>query len=364
MTTEKRHLVDLPRCYATTAITIQGEPTIMLATEGEGAAYAWSGPDYSVQRTIWEGPGGTMSMVPIPGRDGEFLAIQKFFKLFQWDEAIIVWVKPQADGTFATRQILHLPYIHRFDLFQVDDGILFLGCTLAEAKDTRDDWSRAGKAYAGVLPGDWDTPLQVRVLKDGLFRNHGYARSAWNGRTAGLITSDEGAFAFVPPRTVAGEWAIERFMDWQISDIAACDIDGDGEPEYATIEPWHGQYFRIYKKIDGRFRKIWEHPEVSEFYHVVTGATLRGRQVFIGGCRRGTQQLFYVQSATPSMDTAVAQHTASPHGTTPPAAALEAVIIDSGVGPSNIAVINEPGRDIIVSANREKGEAALYIIKE
>jgi hypothetical protein len=32
------------------------------------------------------------------------------------------------------------------------------------------------------------------------------------------------------------------------------------------------------------------------------------------------------------------------------------------VGPSNVHVMHEPGRDIIVSANREKAEAALYIV--
>jgi hypothetical protein len=32
------------------------------------------------------------------------------------------------------------------------------------------------------------------------------------------------------------------------------------------------------------------------------------------------------------------------------------------VGPSNVAIVNEPSRDLIISANREKGEAALYIV--
>ncbi len=66
-------------------------------------------------------------------------------------------------------------------------------------------------------------------------------------------------------------------MDWPISDIAAIDIDGDGELEYATIEPFHGSYFRVYKLIDGASRQVYEHPEVSEFYHVVVGTTLAGQ---------------------------------------------------------------------------------------
>lgn len=346
MKIEKKILAELNRCYATAGFKIDGVDTALLATEGEGACYAFTGKDFGERRTVWDGPGGTMSIVPIPGRTGEFLAVQKFFKLFQWDEAVIVWVKPGAGGSFSARQILALPYIHRFDLFRVGDTIHFLGCTLAEAKDTRDDWSRAGKAYVGELGADWDRPLELRVLREGLYRNHGYSRSVWKGREAGLVTSDEGAFAFTPPRAKGEDWSVERFMDWPISDIAAVDIDGDGELEYATIEPWHGQYFRVYKRTPAGFVRIYEHPEASEFYHVVVAAELRGKPVFIGGCRRGSQHLFFLRAAT-----------ADP-------LALEAVTIEDGVGPSNVAVLKEPGRDVIISANREKGEAAVYFVTD
>ena len=38
------------------------------------------------------------------------------------------------------------------------------------------------------------------------------------------------------------------------------------------------------------------------------------------------------------------------------------VLIEEGVGPSNVYVVHETGRDIIVAANREKAEAALYFV--
>jgi hypothetical protein len=342
----KKALVELNRCYAASSLDIDGKKHLLFATEGEGPCYAYSGADYGERKTVWEGPGGTMSIVPIPGRNGEFLAVQKFFKLFQWDEAVVVWVKPQADGGFAVREILHLPYIHRFDLLSVGGRHWFLGCTLAESKETRDDWSKPGKMYAGLLPADWDQPLELAVLKDDLFKNHGYSRIVIDGVPRGMVTSDEGAFLVTPPREASGSWSVERFMDWPISDIDAIDLDGDGELEYATIEPWHGSYFRVYKKINGKFERIFEHPEVSEFYHVVVGARLRGKPVFIGGCRRGKMQLFYVEATSTSP------------------LALSAVEIEAGVGPSNVAVVNETDRDVIVSANREKAEAALYFVAD
>jgi hypothetical protein len=344
MKIEKRFLAQLNRCYAAGSIVVNGQTNILLATEGEGPCYAYTGNNYEKQRTVWDGPGGTMSIVEIPGTNGEFLAVQKFFKLFQWDEAIVVWVKPLTDGGFVVRQILHLPYIHRFDILTVNDKHYFLGCVLAESKETRDDWSKPGKIYVGELPADWDQPLNLRVLRDGLYKNHGYNRTEWKGRAAGLVTSDEGAFVVTPPETPSADWSVERIMDWPISDIAALDIDGDGELEIATIEPWHGQYFRIYKKINGRYQQIFEHPEVADFYHVAVNAMLRGKPVFIGGCRRGKLLLFFVHAGSKNP------------------LKLEAVTIEEGVGPSNVAVIHELDRDIIISANREKNEAALYFI--
>lgn len=344
MTITKKALVEMNRCYAASSLVIDGERHLLFATEGEGPCYAYSGADYQTRKTVWEGPGGTMSIVPIPGRNGEFLAVQKFFKLFQWDEAVVVWVKPRPDGSFAVRELIRLPYIHRFDLLTVGDRHYFLGCTLAESKESRDDWSKPGKMYVGVLPGDWDQGLELAVIKDDLFKNHGYSRIEIDGVPRGMVTSEEGAFLVTPPSSASADWRVERFMDWPISDIDAIDIDGDGELEYATIEPWHGSYFRVYKKIDGEFVRIFEHPEVSEFYHVVVGATLRGTPVFVGGCRRGKMQLFYVRAESKAP------------------LKLSAVEIESGVGPSNVAVVNERDRDVIVSANREKAEAALYFV--
>jgi hypothetical protein len=255
--------------------------------------------------------------------------------MFEWEEAKLVHVKPAADGSYQVTDALHLPYIHRFDLLPVRDRLYFIGCTLATRKASREDWSSPGKIFVGEYRGAG--PLQVSVLKDGLTQNHGYSRLERDGRVSSLVTCREGAYEVTPPQQPGADWGVRQFMDWPISDIAAIDIDGDGELEFATIEPFHGSHFQVYKRDAGAYRMVYQHPEVSEFYHVVTGTTLAGKPVFVGGCRRGRQQLFYVH-------------------------ALQAEVIEEGVGPSNVHVMHEPGRDIIVSANREKAEAALYIV--
>lgn len=339
---EKRFLMEMNRCYAAAHIVVDGGARILLATEGEGPCVAWPAPDYDRPQTVWEGPGGTMSMVPVPGTNGEFLAVQLFLRMFQWEQARIVHVRPEAGGGYAVTEVLKLPYIHRFDLLQAGGRLHFIGCTLADAKDSKEDWSRAGKVYVGEYRAG--EPLAVRVLHEGLTKNHGYSRLERDGRACSLVTGEEGAFEITPPQAPGGEWAVRRFMDWPISDIAAIDIDGDGELEYATIEPFHGAHFRVWKRTADGWTCAFEHPEVTDFYHVVVAATLRGEPVFIGGCRRGRQQLFVLRAEQRAP------------------LRLRAQVIEEGVGPSNVHVVHEPGRDLIVAANREKAEAALYVV--
>ena len=345
MNIRKQVLTSQNGCYAVNSLVLNGQPHIVLASEAEGGSCrAWKAPDYTDSHAIWDGPGGTMSIVPIPGTNGEFLAVQKFFRMFDWEEAKVVHVRPLAGGGYKVTDILQLPYIHRFDLLTVGDRHYFIACTLATTKDSKEDWSSPGKIWVGEYSGVG--ALEIRVLKDGITKNHGYSRLTQNGVMRGLVTGEEGAFEVTPPQRAGDEWTVKQIMDWPISDISAIDIDGDGELEFATIESFHGSYFRIYKKIAGKFAMIFEHPEVTEFYHVVVGATLAGEPVFIGGCRRGKQQLFYVRAkqSTPLE--------------------LEAVLIEEGVGPSNAYVLHEKDRDVLVSANREKAEAALYFMSK
>ncbi|MDD2458095.1 MAG: hypothetical protein PHQ83_06290 [Eubacteriales bacterium] len=373
---EKKFLTELNRCYATGQIEYNGERLALLATEGEGACLAYAAPDYDQQRIVWSAPGGTMSFVPLAGTNGEFLSNQKFFRMFQWEEATIVWVRPQSDGTFAVKELFTLPYIHRFDVLQGSDGRqYFIGCTLATQKESKEDWSSPGKIYVAELPHDLNEPINLTVLKDGLTQNHGYSRVTWNGHESSMVGAREGAFIVTPPVTAGQDWTIEQIMDWPVSDLAAIDLDGDGELEIATIEAFHGQYYRVYKLRNGRYERIYEHPEVSEFYHVVVSATLRGRPAFIGGCRRGKLQLFCVTAAGGSADKSgtgaradaeigAATGMVGQSEAQSKILALETTLIDEGVGPSNVSVINEQDRDVIISANREKGEAALYFVTD
>lgn len=342
---EKKFLTKLHRCYATSYTIVDGKRKILLATEGEGSCYSYSGEDFE-QSTVWDGPGGTMSMVQVPGKNGDFLAVQNFFPTFQSEKATIVWAKPEKDDTWTVKTIIDLPYVHRFDILTANGINYFLGSVLCNSKTSKDDWSDPGKIYVGVLPDDLNQRVELKVIKEGLTKNHGYCRTVWNGKMAGIVTSQEGAFVVTPPENKDGDWSIEQILDRPISDIAVVDIDEDGEDELVTIEEFHGNKFLINKKIDGEYKKVYSYPKTIDFGHVVWGGKLRGVPSIIGGYRREEKELFVIQCTDKEKLT------------------FKAETIESGIGPSNVAVINDKERDIIISANREIGEAVLYFVTE
>ena len=106
MNFQKQVLATLKGCYSCNSIELDGRTNILLASEGENACLAWRAPDYKQSHTVWEGPGGTMSIVPIPGTNGEFLAVQKFFRMFDWEEAKVVHVRPQANGGYEVTDVV------------------------------------------------------------------------------------------------------------------------------------------------------------------------------------------------------------------------------------------------------------------
>jgi hypothetical protein len=342
---EKTRLFELDHVYAVNSIKMDdGSVRAFYASEAHDACYSLPLPscDTSDKRLVWEGPGGTMSMVPLEDRPGEFLAISKFFRLYQWEEAEIVWVWPDGKGGFNTKSLLNIPYIHRFDAIKTKKGLYFIGCNLSDKKEAKDDWSVAGNIFVGDIDLESREIKNVRTLKTGLYRNHGYCRDIQDGVTRSLIGCHNGIFAVTAPGMGGDDWNVEQIADISASDMAMVDLDGDGVKELATIEPFHGQYFRIYKMIDGKWQQIFQHPEVTEFYHVVWGGTLDGVPAFVGGCRRGKQQLF-----------AVVWENGAP----------KVITIDEGVGPSNVSVYRSEAGDMILSANRETAEAAVYRVK-
>ena len=343
MKVTKRLLSKLPSCYSVVTAPLRDGMYALFASEADDVCLAFDLSDPGRMRTIWEHPGGTMGMVPIPGRSGEFLAIQKFYRLWDWEESELVWVR-ETEDRFETFPILRLPYLHRFDILEAGGRLYLLVCGVAAHKSSLQDWSCPGVVLGGVLPKGPEEALRMETLRSDFYRNHGYARVVLNGIERGFVTCANGGFLFTPPQTAEDSWSVEKLLDGDFSDGDMADIDGDGEMEIVAISPFHGNKYSIYKQIGGVWAEVYIHPERAGFYHVATAGKLCGRMGFLGGGREGRQSLFFVSSP----------------GAGQPFELLE---IDRGQGPSNARIWNTPAADYVLAANRNVGGAVLYRIE-
>jgi hypothetical protein len=345
----KKHLCDLPACYAAGQIELDGRPQLLLAPDGRGPSYLFDCHSLA-GRIIREGPGGTMSMVALPDGRAGFLAVQRFFPGFQAQDAEIVWVCPE-NGRWTDKHRVKLPYLHRFDIL-VRNGIHYLvACTLCSEKKSQEDWSSPGCIYGAELPLDFNQTVELQLIASGLTRQHGFWKVQKPGYSTALSACDQGVFEIQPPINRGQSWSVAQILARPVSDIALCDIDQDGVDELATIEPFHGNDFKIYRQTESCFSPIYQYPgghaagqpDVFSFGHVVWGGQLRNENVFIGGCRAGRRELFVLRWRNGG----ICEET-----------------IETGGGPANIAVINGREHDLLLVANHEIGEGALFIVTD
>lgn len=346
MKIRKKVLDTMERCYAAGTLEAGGRLYAVLASEArDGPCFAYTGEDFSEREVIWERAGGTMSLLQIPGSDGEFIAVQRFFPGFQSEEAKLVWGKRDARGGWIVEDLAPLPFVHRFDLFAVGDDVCIMAATLCGSKRDREDWSDPGKVLVGKLPGSPGEGVSFTPVLENLYKNHGYCRGRHEGREAGFITCEDGIWAVLPPAGPGDEWAARKIMDGAVGDVAFCDLDGDGADELVTIEPFHGDAILVRKKIDGAYREVCRCPGDIRFAHAVAGCRLRGEPAVVCGARRGDGDLF------------ILRHDGA-------AARCDATLVERGAGPSNVAVLNLPEADVIISANHSRNEAALYFVTD
>lgn len=339
-----KHLADLPRCYAAAEISRCGRQYYAFASELDAPCYLFDAETLE-RETVWEHPGGTMAIIPLNDRDGEFLAVQNFKPKMMAPNTEIVWVRPDGKNGWEISTLAKQGYIHRFDVLHGDRDYLIV-CTIASNKTCLEDWSSPGKIWAAPLPNDLNRQIELHEIRAGMTKNHGYCRVKWNGIEAGAVSSEEGVIIVTPPQSDGDHWHFEPIISRPISDIAFIDIDGDGELEMAAIEPFHGNLFTVNKRISGRWETIYTYPGDFKVGHAICAGTLCGKPSFIGGSREGAGDLFAIQCSDSDPQK------------------LECTLIDSGRGPANARIVNRPDGDLLLVSNRELGEAALYRVSE
>lgn len=349
MRVEKEKISNLTKCYAIAPLEYQGKKHFLVAAEKVDKCLLFD-ENGKQEDVVWEEPGGVMTMVQVPGTDGQFLATHKFYSPNDSKEAKIVVVTPQADGKWNVKTLVDIPFIHRFDIMERGGVTYLIACALKSGHEWKDDWRFPGKVYAAVLPDDLsgfdeEHQLELTVLKDGMLKNHGYYRDEQDGVTSSVISCDSGVYQFVPPAERGGEWEIKTLITDAASDAVLVDFDGDGEKELAVIAPFHGDKIRFYKKQDGVYRLQYEFGESREFLHSIYGGSTCGRQVLITGHRKNERDLmmFYYDQEQKKY---VMEY------------------IDRDCGSANVYHFVKDGIDYLVSTNREIDEVALYKITD
>lgn len=333
--------MDLPFCYAVTGIKINGRTQFLFASDDRNPCYCLDIRTFEKQ-TVWEAPGGTMAMVPVPERNGDFLAIQLFNPGFQAQEAQVVQAQYQ-NGRWDVRTLFKLPYVHRLDILERAGVRYLIACTVCASKKFEQDWSSPGAIYATELPADISRIVSLKQIAGGMHRNHGFWPLRYNDFKAGLTSCDEGVFEVLPPERLGGDWQVRCILGRPVSDLAIADIDGDGIPEMAAIEPFHGSEFNVYRRMEAGYIPFYRYPRELPFGHAIWGGRLRSRPVFIGGCRAGSQELFMLRWEN---------------------GRIVDEVIDSGCSPANVAVISGDEYDLLAVASRETGRGVIYSVRD
>lgn len=339
MNFEKIHLDEITRCYSASSIEVNGELKLILASEDPSSpCKAYTGAQFENQETIWDDRGGCMSVIPIPNKDGEFLAVNEFYLKVSPSLSKLVWGKHTANG-WEIKEVQSLPFLHRFDIYEINGVNYVIAATIARSKEHKEDWSQPGQVYVAKLPDNPEEGLEFKQILDGCFRNHGYSKGYdQNGNVVGYFGSDSGIIKITPPHT-DNEWKCETIMEGNISEIALVDIDNDGVEEIMTIEEFHGNSVQIYKLVDGAYTKVWTYEPEIDFAHSLVGCQLAGKNSFVVGIRRVNAELFVVQYNNGQ---------------------YEVTVVEKNIGPANLAVVNRENDDLIISANHSANEAAVY----
>lgn len=343
MKLNKTAVHELEKCYAIAPLHYQNKEHILVAAEKVNKCLLFD-LDGNLEDTIWDEPGGTMSMVQVPGSDGWFLATHQFYSPNDGAKAHIVLVRPSEAGWTVTN-ISDLPFCHRFSILKGKDQNYLIACTIKGAHEYKEDWRTPGAIYVAELPADIENynenhQIVWTKLLDGLFHNHGYATDTENGSEYALVGTDNGVFKAVPPEKKGETWTLAQLTREEASDMVAVDFDQDGQKELITIAPFHGDHIKIYHKNGtGVYENVWECPFTTEMAHAIW--PVDDRTVLIGH-RKGERRTmaFYYKDG------------------------YQVEVLEEHTGAANLFSFVKDGKIRVVATNREINEIAFYDLEK
>ena len=354
MKIEKKVISNLNKCYSLSEITVEGQHCFLVAAEKTDRCILFS-EDGTELETVWEKPGGVMTMTPVPGTDGQFLATHRFYSPNDGKDAKIVIATRKSKGNWEIRTLCETPFVHRFGILRRGGVNYLLVCCLKTGHEYKNDWRFPGACFGAELPADLsefneNNLLPLDLIADGMLKNHGFAKINHGGHDAALIGCEEGTVLIDPPAVLGAEWEVDQILSTPSSDSVLLDFDGDGKLELGFISPFHGNALVIYHLDEhDNYVPQWKLPlpeAQTEMLHATWTCELFGKPTWLVGWRKGTKDTIAITWDAEAGD-------------------YHIDYIDKNTGCANILHFKDKdGKDIIIGANREIDEVAYYTVTE
>ncbi len=333
----KQVLYEFNMPYALGWMEKDGQRCIVGATEDHGPIVV-SSPPYKSARVLVDGPGGCMSLVSHPRFPGELYAIMGCFLGYNFHGGALYRITASGESA-NSEKLLDLPFAHRMEVVERRGEPVVIVANLAALKDTPQDWSRPGSVYAFAL-GDQESRSRLEVLLPNIHKNHGFLKTTFRGQPSVLISGTEGLFSLAVG--ALDSWDFKKVLPHEVSEIAVFDLDGDGEQELITIEPFHGNVLAVYKFQQNGWIRVWE--TELDYGHCVLADTIFAKASVLVSNRAGNKDLLLFQFE-PGADAFV-------HPTR--------LVVEAGVGAANMLVVHQPQGTLIIATNQTQGQLVRY----
>ena len=278
-----------------------------------------------------------MSFIPVPGNSDLYFSIMGLFPPFIGAEAGVFMHRRSGDQ-WTTNKAMDLPFAHRCEILHRDGKNYLFAASVSKHKENPADWSKPGEMYVAQLDENPGQKLNPEMIDKSLTRNHGMLRTKINGIETLCISGAEGIFYF--EQLPDGKWVKKLLFDKEVSEFGFVDLDGDGQKELVTIEPFHGESLNVYKRNGSNWEQKFS--DTLSFGHGLSCGSFQNEPIIVVGNRRGSFTLDLFKAT----DLANGKFSRE--------------VIEEDVGPTQTQVFKANNTDYILSSNQKKNEVAVY----
>jgi hypothetical protein len=282
-------------------------------------------------------PGGVMSFIPVPENPNLFFSIMGLFPPFLGAEAGL-FMHQKSGNEWVTKKAMALPFAHRCDIIHRNGKNYLFAVSVSKHKENPADWSNPGEMYLIRFDEKTGMPQTPELLDKSITRNHGMLRTHMNGVETLCVSGVEGIFYF--EQQPGDKWVIKPLFNKEVSEFGLIDLDGDGQDELVTIEPFHGEALNVYK----RNGLNWDlkFTTTLSFGHGLSCGIFQNEPVIVVGNRRGSFTLDLIKVIDFNNGK------------------FSREVIEEEAGPTQTQVFRANNTDYILSSNQKKNEVAVY----